>query len=119
MHGAQTRKDEASLNSARYGRRKPSPDSARYRQWERERERERERIYGKDGDGQWPLESQHYRKDRIYGKDGDGQWPLESQHYRKDRIYGKDGEDVTAKLASLLLRTCSCRRVSRDVRSRR
>jgi hypothetical protein len=56
---------------------------------------------------------------RIYGKDGDGQSPLESQHYRKDRIYGKDGEDVTAKLASLLLRTCSCRRVSRDIRSRR
>ncbi len=27
--------------------------------------------------------------------------------YRKDRIYGKDGEDVTAKLASLLLRTYS------------
>ncbi len=26
--------------------------------------------------------------------------------YRKDRIYGKDGEDVIAKLASLLLRTC-------------
>jgi hypothetical protein len=25
--------------------------------------------------------------------------------YRKDKIYGKDGEDVTAKLASLLLRT--------------
>ncbi len=23
--------------------------------------------------------------------------------YRKDRIYGKDGEDVTAKLASLLI----------------
>jgi hypothetical protein len=39
--------------------------------------------------------------------------------YKKDMIYGKDGEDVTAKLASLLLRTYSCRRVSRDVRSRR
>ncbi len=38
-------------------------------------------------------------RERIYGKDGDGQSPLESQHYRKDRIYGKDGEDVTAKLA--------------------
>ncbi len=58
-------------------------------------------------------------RERIYGKDGDGQSPLESQHYRKDRIYGKDGEDVTAKLASLLLCTCSCTRVSRDVRSRR
>ncbi len=58
-------------------------------------------------------------KDGIYGKDRDGQSPLQSQHYRKDRIYGKDGDDVTAKLASLLLCTCSCRRVSRDVRSRR
>ncbi len=38
--------------------------------------------------------------------------------YRKDRIYGKDGEDVIAKLASLVLRTYSCRRVNRDVTSR-
>ncbi len=42
-------------------------------------------------------------RDGINGKDRDGQSPLESQHYRKDRIYGKDGDDVTVKLASLLL----------------